>query len=84
MNTQAQAATTSATIKKVNGIYKGYAANGSILTGQHKVNGHWYLFNRSSGAMTHGLVKDTNGKTYYFNPGSGMMMYGTQNIGGIT
>lgn len=54
--------------------------NGAMVTGQQRINGHWYLFDKTTGAMQRGFqnLKDYgDDKTVYYNQ-DGWMLYGQQ------
>ena len=58
--------------------------NGAMVTGQQKINGHWYLFD-NSGAMQRGfqnLKAYGDDKTVYYNQ-DGWMLYGWQGIDNV-
>ena len=58
-------------------------STGAMMTGEHYINGHWYLFN-DKGQMQRGFQKVMeNGKekTVYYNY-DGWMLYGWQTING--
>ena len=59
-----------------------YYSKGKAVTGQQRIGGKWYLFDKNTGAMKTGLqwISDQH-KTYYYN-GKGQMQYGQQHIGG--
>ena len=59
-----------------------YKEDGTMAHGEEKINGKWYYFNRSTGAMTKGWVDLPGKKVYYGSDGA--MVYGTQVIGGKT
>ena len=53
-----------------------------MVHGQQNINGHWYLFDKTTGAMQHGFqnLKDYgDDKTVYYNQ-DGWMLYGQQKI----
>lgn len=53
-----------------------------MVYGQQLINGHWYLFDKTTGAMQRGFQDLTNyndEKTVYYNK-DGWMLYGQQNI----
>ncbi|MBM6764233.1 N-acetylmuramoyl-L-alanine amidase [Ligilactobacillus agilis] len=58
-----------------------YASNGQMQYGQQQINGHWYLFDKWSGAMQTGFqnIPEQNKTVYYAS--NGQMQYGWQKIG---
>ena len=61
-----------------------YASNGQMQYGQQQLNGHWYLFDKISGAMQTGfqnLSAYGENKTVYY-ASNGQMQYGQQQLNG--
>ena len=59
-----------------------YASNGQMQYGQQRLNGHWYLFDKISGAMQTGfqnLSAYGENKTVYY-ASNGQMQYGARKI----
>ncbi|MDC2836593.1 GH25 family lysozyme, partial [Limosilactobacillus mucosae] len=56
-----------------------YNSQGQMQYGEQKINGYWYYFNTSTGAMTTGFTKLSDGRTVYYNS-QGQMQYGNQTI----
>jgi glucan-binding YG repeat protein len=71
-------------LKVINGETYGFLANGQKIFGQYAINGHWYLFDKTTGIMQTGLQNlSTYGqnKTVYYGA-NGQMLYGEQQING--
>ncbi|MFT9269376.1 MAG: hypothetical protein ABF539_07640, partial [Liquorilactobacillus nagelii] len=61
-----------------------YNNQGQMLYGQQEINGHWYLFDSTTGAMKTGFQYISNQhKTVFYN-NQGQMLYGQQKINGKT
>jgi arabinogalactan endo-1,4-beta-galactosidase len=61
-----------------------YNNQGQMQYGQQNINGHWYLFDKVTGAMKTGFQTiPEQHKTVYYN-NQGQMVYGTQKINGKT
>ena len=62
-----------------------YDTNGWMIYGEKKIDGHWYYFNKVTGARTTGWckvpVKSGGDKTVYYDE-NGRMVYGEKEIGG--
>ena len=60
-----------------------FLLNGNkVVTGQQRLNNHWYYFSPTSGKMATGLTYlPDQKKTVYYND-QGQMLYGQQNVGG--
>lgn len=60
-----------------------YYQDGSLVHGQKKINGKWYLFDEQTGAMKTGFQKLTSPqkKTVYYDA-KGRMLYGKHKISG--
>ena len=60
-----------------------FLLNGNkVVTGQQRLNNHWYYFSPTSGKMATGLTYlPDQKKTVYYNA-QGQMLYGQQNVGG--
>ena len=59
-----------------------YYEKGKKVTGQKKIGGYWYMFDKSTGAMKTGFVNiPSQNKTVYYDS-NGRMVYGQKKIGG--
>ena len=59
-----------------------YYQNGKKVTGQKKIGGHWYMFDKNTGSMKTGFVRiPSQNKTVYYDS-KGRMVYGQKKIGG--
>ena len=59
-----------------------YYVNGQVVTGQKNISGHWYLFDKTTGAVQtsfQNLVSYGQNKIVYYNT-QGQMIYGLQTI----
>ena len=59
-----------------------YAGNGQMQYGQQHLLGHWYLFDKNTGAMAKGLKWIGDQKKIVYYDGNGQMQYGFKDISG--
>ena len=59
-----------------------YAGNGQMQYGQQHLFGHWYLFDKNTGAMAKGLKWIGDQKKIVYYDGNGQMQYGFKDISG--